>query len=149
MAVVFLEEPRRQYQCNWRAPISSWTRRSGMSIRALSNAGLTNHQAQFVAQSRLFSIVRNPAIEIWLKTTTKITMTTVKANKLEEPDDSERPSGRSRDPERRRTRSARRSARLLEEDYAASGPFPEEARHEKVSLLWHKTDIPAHTRLTW
>jgi len=62
MAVVFCRRPRR----------------GGMSMRALSNAGLTNNQAQFVAQSR---IVRPCAIEIKPKIANKITMTTVKNNR--------------------------------------------------------------------
>ena len=69
--VVFLEEVRRQYQCKWRAPIPSWTPSQGCVNSALSNAGLRNHEVQFVAQSRLFSTVQQRAIEIWPKTTIK------------------------------------------------------------------------------
>jgi hypothetical protein len=80
MAVVFLEggpSPNGEHQNE------SWTSSWGMSIRAVERKDAQNNQTQFVAESRIFSIALHHAIEISLESNyQKLTMTTVKANKL-------------------------------------------------------------------
>jgi hypothetical protein len=84
MAVVFLEGgPVANTNANGEHQTLSWTPPLGMSIRHCRTQGLTNPRTQFVAESRIFSIVRHHAIEISPENNyQKITMTTVKTNKL-------------------------------------------------------------------
>jgi hypothetical protein len=65
MAVVFFgRRPVANTNANGEHQTRSWTPSQGMSI-PLSNAGTHKiNQRQFVAESRIFSIVRHQAIEI-------------------------------------------------------------------------------------
>jgi hypothetical protein len=107
--------------------------------------GLANLQTQFVAESQLFSVARDRTIAIAIESNrTKITMATVKTNKLETlmtpkergaGDISPEPS--CADPEGRRPRPAARSSRLVQDDH---GSRLLGGRHGKVSLCHD----PAH-----
>jgi hypothetical protein len=84
MAVVFFgmrsvanTNSHGEHQTSW------WTSSKRMSIRAVEREDTQIDQTQFVAESRIFSIALHDAIEILLENNyQKLTMTTVKTNKL-------------------------------------------------------------------